>query len=484
MKRIPDNLRRGLTLAALFGVSAVVYAAAETSQALLFVDVFQRTASRAAPVFWRGKASSEALHALADHALDTIRQRMARGSPQPSAQFVTTTRNRQLLRVQMAAVIDLPGPVLGGFVLMLDNVTREFEQESLPDQLLHGMTEGSRGALANLPAAVEMLAYPDLDAAMHARFLGVVREETAALSQRVQNLAHSAASGLKTCWPMEDMRGSDLVAAIARRIEALGTLEVRADAVDATLWLRVDSFSLMQALACLAARLADEFGIGLVELRLSIADTRAHLDQVRAGQVMNTETVMGWEMDPMRIGTDTTPLSVRDVVDRHGGAFWFERERVRHEALLRFLLQLAAAQQTTGLDPSAVDEIIQIGATRIVNGRLLRHEGFEQLVDLQRAISAASIPIHGIENAMVAGQPTIDQVLPAVVRPHQESHALEAIAQRLDIAVEGRHTALGDATVTAQGFLKLLPLLADKGIHTLGQARAAARETDLARVTY
>ncbi len=514
---------------------------------------------------------------LVDHALDTIRQRMARGSSQPSAQFVTTSRNGQLLRVQMAAVLDdSPAPVLGGFVLMLDNVTREFEQEALRDQLLHGMTEGSRGSLANLQAAVDMLAYPDLDTAMRERFLAVVREETASLSDRVTGLARTAASGLKTRWPMEDMRGSDLVAAIARRIEGLGAVQVRSDTVDTTLWLKVDSFSLMQALASLAARLADEFGITRAELRLSAADTRAHLDLVWSGQVMSTETVMGWEMDPMRIGAETIPLSVRDVVDRHGGAFWFERERVRHEAFFRFLLPLAAAQEaadtpmpvasaerpeyydfdlfrttgqaqdlqdrrlaelsytvfdteTTGLDPSAGDEIIQIGATRIVNGRLLRHEGFEQLVDPQRPISAASIPIHGIQPSMVAGQPTIDRVLPAfhafaqdtvlvahnaafdmrflqlkeaatgvcfdqpvldtlllsaVVHPHQESHGLEAIAQRLGIAVEGRHTALGDATVTAQVFLRLIPLLADKGIHTLGQARAAAKDTYYARVRY
>ncbi len=513
---------------------------------------------------------------LVDHALGAIRQRMGRGSTNPSAQFVTTTRNGQLLRVQMAAVLDLPGPVLGGFVLMLDNVTREFEQEALRDQLLHGMTEGSRGSLANLQAAVDMLAYPDLDAAMRERFLGVVREESAAMTERIRNLALTAASGLKTRWPMEDMRGSDLVAAIARRIEAVGTMQVRHDAVDGALWLKVDSFSLMQALAYLAARLADEFTITHAELRLSLAETRAHLDLVWSGQVMGTETVMNWEMDPMRFGAQSTPLSVRDVVERHGGAFWFERERVRHEAFFRFLLPLATAQEapetpaaadaaerpgyydfdlfkmsdqardledrrltglsytvfdteTTGLDPSGGDEIIQIGATRIVNGRLLRHEGFEQLVDPQRPISAASIPIHGILPSMVAGQPTIDRVLPAfhafaqdtvlvahnaafdmrflqlkesstgvcfdqpvldtlllsaVAHPHQESHGLEAIAQRLGIAVEGRHTALGDATVTAQVFLKLIPLLADKGIHTLGQARAAAKDTYCARVRY
>ena len=513
---------------------------------------------------------------LVDHALDTIRQRMARGSTSPSAQFVTTTRNGQLLRVQMAAVLDLPGPVLGGFVLMLDNVTREFEQDALRDQLLHGMTEGSRGSLANLQAAVDMLAFPDLDNAMRERFLGVVREETAAMGERVQKLALAAATGLKTRWPMEDMRGSDLVAAIARRIEAQGSLQVRSDTVDAALWLKVDSFSLMQALAYLAARLADEFGITRLELRLAPAETRAHLDLVWGGQAMSTETVMNWELDPMRIGAQSSPLSVRDVVDRHGGAFWFERERTRHEAFFRFLLPLATAQEapdtpadapaverpeyydfdlfqmsdqardlqdrrlselaytvfdteTTGLDPSAGDEIIQIGATRIVNGKLLRHEGFEQLVDPQRPISAASIPIHGIQPSMVAGQPTIGQVLPAfhafaqdtvlvahnaafdmrflqlkeastgvcfdqpvldtlllsaVAHPNQESHGLEAIAQRLGITVQGRHTALGDATVTAQVFLKLIPLLADKGIHTLGQARAAAKDTYYARVQY
>jgi DNA polymerase III subunit epsilon len=30
---------------------------------------------------------------------------------------------------------------------------------------------------------------------------------------------------------------------------------------------------------------------------------------------------------PMKIGQETLGLSVRDVVERHGGAFWFERDR-------------------------------------------------------------------------------------------------------------------------------------------------------------
>jgi len=70
------------------------------------------------------------------------------------------------------------------------------------------------------------------------------------------------------------------------------------------------------------------------------------------------------------------------------------------------------------------------------------------------------------------------------VHPNQESHRLEAIAERLGVAVTGRHTAVGDACVTAEVFLKLIPLLQSKGVHTLGEARAAALQTYQARLKY
>ena len=557
------------------------------------------------------------------HAFERIHQAVARGEARPTAQFVTTVGGGQLLRVQVAPVravqdnaaasaaaaeedeVDktatengsgakVPEPIpatpatrstVTGFVLLLDNVTDSVEEESERDQLLHGLTEGSRASLANIQAAVDMLGYPDIDAPMRERFLGVVREEVGALGRRVSDLAQRSAQRLKTRWPLEDMRGADLAAAAQRQLSARCGCPATVDSVDASLWLKVDSYTLLQALTYLGTRLVDEFAVRALQLRLARAGAHAQLDLVWSGQAMSNETVMGWELDAMQFGAERTPLSVRDVLERHSGEMWFERDRTRHQALFRFLLPLASSQgaganggqdaaapatllpteerpefydfdlfqrldnddselqdrplleltytvfdtETTGLNPSGGDTIIQIGAARIVNGKLLRQESFEQLVDPGRTIPAETIPIHGIRQDMVDGQPRIEAVLPvfhafaqdtvlvahnaafdmrflqlqekatgvafrqpvldtlllsAVVHPQQESHRLEAIAERLNVTVHGRHTALGDALVTAEIWLRLIPLLAQQDIHTLRQAREAAQKTYYARLQY
>ncbi len=413
---------------------------------------------------------------------------------------------------------------------------------------------------------------------MRERFLGVVREEVRSMSQRITELVARSTEALKTRWPLEDMAGADLLVAAQRRIAQHTGGDVRLEAVAPELWVRVDSFGLLQALTYLASRLFEEFEVRYVQLRLSAAPQpeQVHLDLVWSGTTISTETVMSWELDPMHLGDERNPLTVRDVMDRHSGVIWFERDRIRGLAFFRLVLPVAQAQEvieaahvlqnesrpeyfdfdlfkpseqhhalddrplssltytvfdteTTGLNPAQGDEIIQIGATRIVNGRLLRNEAFEQLIDPGRRIPAASIPIHGITQDMVDGRPRIGQVLPvfhayaadtvlvahnaafdmkflqlqeertglrfdqpvldtlmlsAVIHPNQESHRLEAIAERMNITILGRHTALGDAMVTAEVFLRMIPLLADMGIHTLGQAREAAQKTYYARLKY
>jgi len=517
---------------------------------------------------------------LVDHALETVQHRLSRGI-QAVTHFVTTTRSGQLLRVQMAPVLSggagaAAGGEVSGFILLLDNITRNFETESRRDQMLHTLTEGNRAALANVRAAAEMLDYADLQEELRERFRKVIRDEVQAMSLLLDRTATEFADSLKARWPLEEMLGADLVAAAQRRIEQLVALPTKLEEVDESLWLKVDSFSLLQALTYLAHRLSDEFEVREVRFRLVPSGRLVHLDMIWSGQAMSTETVMSWELEAMQFAGESSPLSVRDVIERHDGELWMEREKVRHRAFFRIALPAAVPQavpeapaypagegrpeyydfdlfnwsersralddrplvelaytvfdtETTGLNPSQGDEIIQIGAARIVNGKLLRGEVFEQLIDPCRPMDPESVKVHGITADMLAGRPTIETVLPAfhafaadtvlvahnaafdmrflqlkeaatglrfdhpvldtlllsaVIHPNQESHRLEAIAELLGVEVIGRHTAVGDALVTAEVFLALVPLLAAKGIVTLRQAREAAEQSYYARVRY
>ncbi len=516
---------------------------------------------------------------LISHALETICLRVRDGTA-PATRFVMTARCGLLLRVHMTAVLSSPESNgdrrVTGFILMLEDVTDDFENELQRDQMLYALTEGSRGALANIRIAADMLGYPDLEDALRKRFLAVIRDETAAMSERLNRTADEFANALKVRWPLEEMQGTDLVEAARRHIDRhLGIPTKLEEDTDTALWVRVDSFSVVQALTYLVSRLSDEFNVREVRFRLKAAEQRVHLDLIWSGQAMSTETVMGWELESMSVAGENSPLSVRDIIERHNGEIWLEREKVRHRAFFRILLPAAQPRrsepalflraegrpeyydfdlfkwsektqgwterrlselsytvfdtETTGLHPSEGDEIIQIGAIRIFNGRLLRHESFEQLIDPQCPLSPESVRIHGIAPEMLRDQPSIGKVLPvfhafaadtvlvahnaafdmrflqikeattglcfdqpvldtlllsAILHPHQASHSLEAIAERLNVSVAGRHTAIGDAIVTAEIFLKMLPLLAEKGIHTLGEACAAAEKSYYARLCY
>ena len=525
---------------------------------------------------------------LINHALDKIHQQIERGVTQPVANFVTSL-GAQLIRVQMAPVLGAAQETdavrgqsgshnersVGGFVLILDNITRSFEIESRRDSLLQSLTEGGRASLANIRAAVEnLLAYPDMEPEQRDRFIGIMRDEVGAMSRRLDQAVTDFSDAIKVRWPLEEMRGADLIHAARQHIEQHFMLPTKAEEIDDEVWIKTDSFSLLQALTYVSVRLKDEFKVREVRFRLARAGRLVHLDLIWTGTVIGTETLMAWEMEPMRINGEHGMLTLREVAERHGGELWFQREKPRHRSFFRILIPATTPEashliapheasrpeyydfdlfrrtaethalddrlltqltytvfdtETTGLEPSAGDEIIQIGATRIVNGRLLRSETYEQLIDPQRPIAAASMRIHGISSEILKGQPTIDRVLPdfyafcedtvlvahnaafdmrflqmkeqssgvvfhqplldtlllsAVIHPNQDSHKLEAIAERLGVNVIGRHTALGDAIVTGEVFLKMIPLLAERGIRTLREAREASQRTYYAKAKY
>jgi DNA polymerase III subunit epsilon len=513
------------------------------------------------------------------HAVEALEEQAARDANE-GVHFVTATPDGRLLRVRAAGVQSRAddagaGPEIGGYVLLLSDVTADVAVDDRRVTLFQGLVEATRASLANIRAAIENLTQnPDMDGALRTRFATIILDEAVGLSDRLHDAAAEVTQGLKTRWPLEEMRGEDLLTLVQRRIERRTGISTKLETVDRDLWLSVDSFTLAQALTYIAHRLKEASGVREVRFRLTKSGGHARLDLVWQGAPLSSETAFGWQTDAFSMGGEDSPLNLEQAMERHRGEAWYQRDVPTQTAYFRLLLPLAERRpdghrrsaaagrpefydfnlfrrsaatdalderrladlaytvfdtETTGLDPAQGDEIISIGAVRILNGRLLPSETFESLVDPGRSLSETSVAVHGITAGMLRGQPAIGDVLrrfrkfaeetvlvghnaafdmrflelkeaqiavrfdqpvldtlllSAVVHPAQASHGLEEIAGRLGVEVIGRHTALGDALVTAEVFLRLLPLLAQRGICTLGQARAASEKTFYARLKY
>jgi DNA polymerase-3 subunit epsilon len=508
------------------------------------------------------------------HALDMLQHELGT-SDRPQARFVATAANGALLRVQVAPFLGA-GNRLAGLVFTLDDVGQLMGRESQRLRLLQSLATGVRAPVANLRAATENLAsFPDMPAERRAQFVDIAVAEARVLTERLNTALLAYADALKGSLTLENMRAADLLAVAQRRIADALQLPVAIEDVDPELWLRVDSYAIAHALTFLAARLAGDYELHGFRLRAGSGGGFGEIDLVWTGAIVGSDALSLWEGEPMRVGAEETPLTLRDVLERHGGEAWLQVEKIRQISRFRLLLprgQAAAAApfraaaadsrpeyydfdlferidaaselaerrlsdltytvfdtETTGLEPSAGDEIISIGAVRIVNGRMLKQEVFEQLVNPRRSISKESTAVHGIEGRQLVNEPPIEQVLPrfhrfcedtvlvahnaafdmrflelkeaatgvrfgqpvldtlllsAVVHPSLDNHHLDMIAERVGVRVIGRHTALGDALLTGEVFLRLVPLLAERGIVTLGQALEASRATYHSRLQY
>lgn len=187
------------------------------------------------------------------------------------------------------------------------------------------------------------------------------------------------------------------------------------------------------------------------------------------------------------------------------------------DTTLEELPLLALDCETTGLDP-AVDRVVSIGAVLAHGRRVFVHDNRDTLVKPDVSIPPSSTAIHGIDDAMVAGAGDVAEELRqlaqmaagrvvlghnigfdlavmsaeaarngvvwetplaldtsqlvAALEPAMQQLDLDRVAERFGVVIAGRHTALGDALVAADLFSRLIPLLHDRGVNTLGEAWA------------
>lgn len=206
--------------------------AAEASQALLFVDVFERTAT-ARPVFWRGRARVDDLLALAARFLgaararrlfdDYARERGAAGADGivPDAQLVQFVETQLAgaigsasARVMVASVVEEEELAHDDVLRILDEASqlRRYSQaleqatadlraanerleglDRLKDDFMSSVTHELRTPLTSIRALAELMVDdPDMPVDQRQHFLGIVVAETERLTRLVNQVLDMA----------------------------------------------------------------------------------------------------------------------------------------------------------------------------------------------------------------------------------------------------------------------------------------------------
>lgn len=386
-----DSLTHSLFWSLLANVAAYVGislwrppSAAETSQALLFVDVFHRH-EQTHPVFWQGRAQLSELHRLmarflgADpaqqHLLAYARQTGAAAVEQivPDArlvQFVETQLAGAIgsasARVMVASVVDEEALDLDGVMRILDEASQlrayshALEEKSLSlelataelreaneklksldrlkDDFMSSVTHELRTPLTSIRALSELMRDDaDMDAVQRQQFLDIIVAEAERLSRLVSQVLDMAKiEAGQADWHSTDV---DLRQVLEQAASSMGEtfrergVRLNLQLSGTTPTVRADPDRLMQVVLNLlsnAAKYAPR-GHGLVDLRLRTEATMAVLEvqdngpgipQDQQGLVFEKFRQVAGDEHYRPGGTGLgLPIS-RQIVEHFGGRMW------------------------------------------------------------------------------------------------------------------------------------------------------------------
>ncbi|WP_306153144.1 exonuclease domain-containing protein [Roseovarius sp. MMSF_3281] len=484
-----------------------------------------------------------------NHAIERLDRNLARGHSEAESFLVPTTDGERFLLGRVSPV--LSGEDRLGHVLIFHDATEDLQAHAERDHLFNTLMEEVRRPAAAIGAVLDVLqSDADIPPKTRATFDAAMNEELSRLFNCLREVDARHAQITTRHWPMSRVAADDILEGLKARVDLPVKTEGGAH------FLRCDGFAIMEVMARVVQGLSQDAGRDEFALRAERHGAEVWLSVQWQGTEVRESDLETWLKQPL--SESYGAYSGRDVVEGHRTEIWSETGGYGHRIVLPLdasgAPSLAAGDvrpefydfnlptnvgeiaerklsdlsfvvfdtETTGLAPSGGDRIVQIAGVRIVNGRILRGEVFDTLVNPGCPIPPTSTKVHGISDDMVteapdivaAGkafhryceggvlvahnapfdmaflrrdEPVIGQqfdhpvlctvLLSAALYEHTGEHTLDALAERFGVTIspELRHTALGDAMATAEVFLQMIGVMQAAGIHTLGDAIAAGQ---------
>jgi len=404
-----------------------------------------------------------------------------------------------------------------GFLLLLE--------EALPEGPSRERLHRLKDKAAGVRALVEVLERETTGEAK--RLLQVAREALDEIQGLLQDLAPS---------PHEEVLAQDLLRLLAGRLEARLALTPgwALDPEAEGLLVQADTFALAEGLAKTLEGTEEVFlrgeaeGEGLFRLTVLLPREapRPHPLLAEAAEATGSLWREGSRLVLLLPARKAPPEALKEAPAPRALVYDLTLLQVPpglEDVPLDQLLYTAFDLETTGLDPEQ-DAVVALAGVHVLGRRVLRQEVFEALVNPGRPISPAATAVHGLTAEMLRDKPPLEAVLPAfrafvqdtvlvahngafdlaflrragldqpplldtlllaqLLFPDLKDYRLEALAHRFGVPATGRHTALGDALMTAEVFVRMQPLLFERGLKRLWDVVEACRRLPLARLRY
>ena len=512
-------------------------------------------------------------------ALDRIAEKLSIGHSVFSERFLLETQAKRLLPAQILPVLDSQHHMSGFILYIEDQVDRLKQDEEFSKRLLawqHEMTQ----AVSVIKSTSELLSDEMEEMPAESRTLiELVAKEADLAAKLLKQKDITSRWSPDQPWPLTPINAIEWAHFLAYRSQEVLQMKLDIDAKVQTGQISIDIHHLTCAVLFILAKVKQHANISSLEVRLYAKESWIYFDLIWEGAAIEAEILTRWKQSIPNLDAIESAIPLNEILGAHGAKLWvFGDDPMREGAGLRLLIPMIESAEivmvdglttvlpdsrpefydfdlfksnfgdtalndrplseltftvfdteTTGLNPQGGDEIISIGAVRIVNGRLLVNDKFDQLINPDRTLPWASVKFHGIRPEMLVDQPLISDVLPRfhaftegtvlvghnvafdmrmlemkehrtnicfsnpildtmllsdIVHPAHRKHNLQSVAERLGVRIMGRHTALGDAIATGEIFLRLIPLLAAQGIRTFKEASQASQKSLYARLKY